>query len=335
MSLKQVAVNFLKVKLGFIITYCINTTILVALIYLTSGFTEFIYPITVSLFILLVYLLFAGMNFLSFTKKLEDAKSSPNLSIDSLKVEDRVIFTATNDIHNEYHTKLFKLNSIFKERNALFSQWIHNMKVSIAIIDLAYEKGTSQHPQEDYLEDIKEENEKLKINLEESLNVLRLDEFSRDYIPEKLSLQRLVLDVINMQKRDFIYQGVFPKVKVDESIEVLTDSKWCKYILKQIISNAVKYSPYQESKIVMISATKNEDSVELEIQDEGIGIAATDLPRVFDPFFTGENGRTHESATGIGLYMVKTISKSLGHQISITSIEGKGTKVKLSFLSKV
>ncbi|WP_042352960.1 sensor histidine kinase [Bacillus massiliigorillae] len=335
MSLNQVIRNFLKAKLGFIAAYCMNTILLIILIYLLSGYSKFIYPITISLFILLVYLLFAAMKFWNFSRKLEDAKLSPNLEIDPLKVEDRLIFEVTNDIHAEYHTKLYKLNSTFKERNALFSQWIHNMKVSIAIIDLAYEKGANQQQKLDYLEDIKEENEKLKTNLEESLNVLRLDEFSRDYIPEKLSLQRLVLDVVNAQKRDFIYQGVFPKVQIDESIEVLTDSKWCKYILKQIISNAIKYSPHQVQKTIIITALQTEQSVELEIQDEGIGIAASDLPRVFDPFFTGENGRKNESATGIGLYMVKTIVKSLGHQISITSIEEKGTKVRLSFLSKV
>mgnify|MGYP000966078363 FL=1 len=65
----------------------------------------------------------------------------------------------------------------------------------------------------------------------------------------------------------------------------------------------------------------------LTIRDEGIGIEAEDVPRVFDLFFTGKNGRNHKAATGIGLFMVKHIAKQLGIEVTLTSAVGEGTSV--------
>jgi hypothetical protein len=80
---------------------------------------------------------------------------------------------------------------------------------------------------------------------------------------------------------------------------------------------------------------QNTEETILSIKDEGMGINAEDIPRVFDPFFTGSNGRIDRNATGIGLYMVKYISQKLGHKISINSKKGEWTEFKITFLSKM
>lgn len=328
MSFIQLMVNLLKVKSGVIMIYAVNTFLLILLSYLLYGYDQFLYPVSISIFILVVYLIIAGFKLYAFTKKMNEAKSSPHMEVDELNVEDTLIFGTMNDIHDKYNQHIYKMNSAFKERNTLFSQWIHNMKVSISIIALASEKGS-----EDAIEDIKEENMKLKQNLEECLNVLRLDDFSRDYMPEKVNIHSIVTQVINTKKRDFIYQGVYPKIEIDPSVEVYTDQKWCSYIIEQILSNAIKYS--EKNQNVTITSLVKSDEISLIIKDHGVGIAKEDLPRVFDPFFTGKNGRSHSSATGIGLYMVKYISQKLGHGLHIDSQEGVGTEVTLSFLSKM
>ncbi|MNJ62145.1 Sensor histidine kinase GraS [compost metagenome] len=69
----------------------------------------------------------------------------------------------------------------------------------------------------------------------------------------------------------------------------------------------------------------------LEIEDEGIGIPDSDLPRVFDAYFTGENGRKFQESTGMGMYLVKEICHKLGHEIELESVEGKGTAVRILF----
>jgi two-component system, OmpR family, sensor histidine kinase YxdK len=71
--------------------------------------------------------------------------------------------------------------------------------------------------------------------------------------------------------------------------------------------------------------------VVLEIEDEGVGIPKSDLPRVFDPYFTGENGRIFQESTGMGLFLVKQICDNLGHQVEIESTVNKGTTIRIIF----
>lgn len=205
------------------------------------------------------------------------------------------------------------------------------MKTSVTVIGLACEKSSLSIDFKSCINDIEDENNILKKNLEECLNILRVDDFSRDYIINSCNLNELVNIVVNSKKRDFIYKGVYPKVNIDKDIYVYTDRKWFEYMLGQIISNSIKYS----NDKVEISAKNNiNNTIELLIKDNGIGISKEDLPRVFDPFFTGSNGRRERSATGIGLYMVKVISKKLGHSIEIESEFKYGTSVKITFKSE-
>ena len=67
----------------------------------------------------------------------------------------------------------------------------------------------------------------------------------------------------------------------------------------------------------------------LVIEDTGIGISQEDLPRIFEKGFTGYNGRRDKKSTGLGLYLCKTIMDKLNHKITITSVEGEGTRVAL------
>ena len=78
----------------------------------------------------------------------------------------------------------------------------------------------------------------------------------------------------------------------------------------------------------------NIDGKTLCIADSGIGIAAEDLPRVFEMGYTGYNGRRDCHATGIGLYLCNRICKNLGIGLSATSATGKGTTIRLDLSQK-
>lgn len=335
MSLIKLIINVIKVKKSALSAYIINTAILVVFYYLIFNSREVFYPISISLFILMIYLSIEIFGFYKLNNKLNEAKISPEIEVNNSDIEERMIFNSINHIHSDYHNRLYKMKSQYKDRNTLFSQWIHNMKTSITVIDLACEKATLDNSSKDSLQDVIDENRKLKTNLEECLNILRLDDFSRDYIPEKVNLNKIVFAVVNSKKRDFIYRGVYPKVEIDKNIEVLTDKKWCSYMIEQILANAIKYSPKHENKNIYITLRTNKDEIILMIKDEGIGIDTEDVPRVFEPFFTGNNGRNDRSATGIGLYMVKFISQKLNHKVGISSNKGQGTEARISFLSKL
>lgn len=335
MCLMVLIVDVFKLKKRSIIVYVLNTLLLVVFYWLLLDSKEVLYPVIISLFIFIIYFWVELIKYKSFIRRLSEAKKSPNYKDKTLDFDEQIVFNTIEAIHNEYISKFYKLHSVQKNRDSLFSQWIHNLKTSITVIDLAAEKGAVDNSSQSFLQDIIEENNKLKINLEQCLNVLRLDDFSRDYLPGKVNLFGLINEVVNSKKREFIYKGVYPKVDIDKEVEVYTDKKWCCYMIEQIISNAIKYSKGHESKKIYIDCKKHDDKVLLSIKDEGCGIGKEDMPRIFDAFFTGNNGREDRSATGIGLYMVKLISEKLGHKVWGESIKGEGSVFNISFLSKM
>lgn len=94
---------------------------------------------------------------------------------------------------------------------------------------------------------------------------------------------------------------------------MLTDSKWLAFVLEQLLTNAIKYTP-ERGRIALRLEGRT-----LLLQDSGIGIRAEDLPRIFEKGFTGCNGREEQHSTGLGLYLCRRILDKLGHPIRISS----------------
>ena len=109
---------------------------------------------------------------------------------------------------------------------------------------------------------------------------------------------------------------------------VYSDEKWVRFILNQLIANAVKYRTGQP--VLRFSARRQQDHVSLVVEDNGIGIPSSDLPRIFEKGFTGQNGRIVQQSTGIGLYLCKRLCEKLGIGITADSSE-HSTAISLSF----
>ena len=69
-----------------------------------------------------------------------------------------------------------------------------------------------------------------------------------------------------------------------------------------------------------------------DCEDEGIG-SPEDIPRIFEPFFTGQNGRLVPESTGMGLYFVRQVLARLGHTVEVQSAVGRGTAITITFSS--
>lgn len=335
MYLMELIIKVGKAKSRELLALAINTSVIILFYYLLFENSEVIYPVMLSGFIISIYFIFEVIKYRVFQEKLKDSEVSPNYTNTNLSSDEDEILNTISNIHREYLNRIDTLKQEIDEREQLFSQWIHNMKTSITVIDLACEKDELSNGINKCIQDIKEENSILKKNLEECLNVLRLDDFSRDYITTSCNLKDIVNTVVNSKKRDFIYKGVFPTVSIDGDINIYTDRKWCIYMLEQIISNSIKYSEDNKGNKIEISAVRNNEEIKLLIKDAGIGINKEDLPRVFEPFFTGNNGRKERSSTGIGLYMVKIIAKKLGHSIKLDSQVDIGTEFKIVFKDNI
>jgi signal transduction histidine kinase len=126
------------------------------------------------------------------------------------------------------------------------------------------------------------------------------------------------------------YASVFIHKKLALRLEplnqtVVTDEKWLTFVIEQLLSNALKYTPEGTISIYMDPGEEKT----LVIADTGIGIQPEDLPRLFEKGFTGYNGRMDKKSTGLGLYLCRSILKKLRHGISIRSALGQGTQVRV------
>ena len=105
--------------------------------------------------------------------------------------------------------------------------------------------------------------------------------------------------------------------------------KWCGFVLEQLILNAVKYCP--AGFTLRLQGRAGAAGALLTVADDGPGIPAADLPRVFDKGFTGENGRRYPHATGIGLYLCRRLCSQMNMGIAAESAPGRGTALTLTF----
>lgn len=215
-----------------------------------------------------------------------------------------------------------------EEQKDYIDSWVHEIKVPLAAAQLLLKTVEFDIADNKF---ISLENELNKINdyVEQVLYVARLDSFSKDYLIQETSLKALVQPVLRGQANYFIQKNIHFAIEGEDQ-QVLTDKKWLSFIFKQLISNAIKYTP--ENGQILIRIATNETGTFLEVQDNGIGIPKADIRRIFDKGFTGENGRIGQThSTGLGLYLAKNLAKQLGVELSVASKVHEGTTMTLFF----
>lgn len=160
-----------------------------------------------------------------------------------------------------------------------------------------------------------------------ALQYQRVSSTENDFVLEKVSVDGVIRDTIKKYAKIMIRRHIGINYS-GTGQEVYTDGKWLAFMLEQILSNAIKYTP---QGFVTIETAEGKDRFFITIKDTGIGIKAEDLPRVFEKGYTGYNGHADKKATGIGLYLCRQMADKLGHTIRMESEIGKGTKVWIGF----
>ncbi|MEW8962985.1 HAMP domain-containing histidine kinase [Romboutsia sp. CE17] len=231
-----------------------------------------------------------------------------------------------NQQYNQYRLKIQEQNKIHNDHLTFINHWIHQMKTPVSVINLLLQ----EYEGEEVSSNIQQELDKIDKGLNMAMYFARLDQFQKDFSVEKVNLYNDVIELVNKERRLFIKNRIIPKVELDKDLVVYSDKKWLRFIIEQIIINGVKYSK-DYGKYLIIKNIENSEYIIINIIDEGIGIPKKDIKRVFEPFFTGKNGRKFGESTGMGLYIVKKVCDNLGHRVEIKSEIEKGTRVSILF----
>ncbi len=221
---------------------------------------------------------------------------------------------------------LERIGEVERERGeyrTYIEQWVHEVKTPITALKLLCENNRSPFSRE-----VLAELENINRCAEQALYYARSEHTEKDYSIREMSLADVVHGAIADNK--YLLRQCDMAITVDDLEPVVyADDKWVRFILNQIISNAVKYRS-SEQPVLHIFTERSGDQVLLSIADNGIGIPESDLPRIFEKGFTGQNGRTIHSSTGIGLYLCKRLCDKLGIGLAASS-SGSGTTITLAF----
>ena len=203
-----------------------------------------------------------------------------------------------------------------------YTLWAHQVKTPIAAMRL-----TLQNEDSPLSRRLTAELGRIERYVEMVLAYLRLDGTSTDYVLREYELDPILRSAVKKFSAEFIERRLALDLR-PTGARVLTDEKWLAFVLEQLLSNALKYTPEGTVSIYM------EAPATLCIADTGIGIAPEDLPRVFDAGYTGLNGRMDKHASGLGLYLCRRVCRNLGHGLTAESVPGKGTVMRLDLSRK-
>lgn len=213
-----------------------------------------------------------------------------------------------------------------REYREYIESWVHEIKAPMTAAQLIcrnMDNGTRCR--------LTPELAQIEAHVERALFYARAESPEQDCVIRKSNLAEIVSEAIRNHQSLLIQSGMRVETKDLDTI-VYTDSKWACFILGQLLQNAARYRG--EHPAVTLSARTLGKQVQLQVQDNGIGIPSHELPRVFDRGFTGSNGRTRGGSTGMGLYLCRKLAHFLEIAVQITSVENEGTCVWLTFPAK-
>ena len=239
--------------------------------------------------------------------------------------EGELFYQILYDINKSMIENVKEYNLSITDFKEYVEMWIHEVKIPIASLTLISHNHQNEIDKK-YIEQIR----KLDNYIDQILYFVRSENVEKDYIIKEKKLQEIIKNVALKNKDDLLENAVRLDVDVHNE-KVLTDSKWLEFILNQIINNSIKYKRKNTESYIKIKANEDKDRLYLTICDNGIGIPKSDIKRVFDKSFTGENGRTMTKSTGMGLYIAKKLCDKLGHKITVESEINEYTKITIIF----
>lgn len=304
---------------------------------------DLVYAAVLDAIFLLITVLVGFFRYSSKVKALSNALKRP-------VGEQAQLPEATGDVEILYH-RLLENQSIARSESEssaairqsqmrdYYSMWVHQIKTPISAMKLLLEAEReelgqlicddeqSQYLLSDNMDSFEDELFRIEEYVSMALQYQRVSSTENDFVLEKVSVDGVIRDTIKKYAKIMIRRHIGINYS-GTGQEVYTDGKWLAFMLEQILSNAIKYTP---QGVVTIETAEEKDRFFITIKDTGIGIKAEDLPRVFEKGYTGYNGHADKKATGIGLYLCRQMADKLGHTIRMESEIGKGTKVWIGF----
>ena len=240
-------------------------------------------------------------------------------------LEGEILYEALCDVNKSMCEKVSEYKRSASDFRDFIEMWVHEVKLPVASLQLM-----AHNHRDEIGEKYTEQLRRIDGYTDQVLYFARSENAEKDYIIKETSLKRTVANVAIKNREAAQLAGASIETE-GLDVTVLTDGKWLEFMLGQFMANSLKYTVAGREPEINISAEELDDRVLLHFRDNGAGIPESDIPRVFDKSFTGENGHTYAKSTGMGLYIVKCLCDKLGHGISVISERGSFTEFTIAF----
>lgn len=238
-------------------------------------------------------------------------------------------YDALRSVAAQANARVGELASRERDYREFVETWVHEIKTPLSAADLMIENLDDRR-----LKPLAHELDRVSAYVEQALYYARSNSVENDYLVRTCTLTQLVGTAVKSRAQELIGAGVAVGMEGLDH-QVFADPKWINFALGQLIDNAVRYRRPSGARIDftarVLDEGKADERVVLDVRDNGCGISAADVGRVFERGFTGANGRIHARSTGLGLYLVRTLCEKMGLSVSIASVQQEWTCVSLSF----
>lgn len=229
----------------------------------------------------------------------------------------------------EDRTEAYKLDAV---RRDFVENISHELKTPIGAVSILAEALQAAAKQPDqvkkFAKRLTKESERLARITQEIIDLSRLQAADALSMPEVVEIDHVVAAAIDHNRVAAEARDVTIASGGDAGTEVFGDQSLLVVALQNLISNAIVYSP--KGSRVGVGVNSNDGIVEIAVTDQGIGIAADELERVFERFYRIDPARSrHTGGTGLGLSIVKHVAQNHGGDVRVWSQPGYGSTFTL------
>lgn len=295
-------INFLKEEKKVISSFLLNFFIFFIIFFLANLEKKYFFlGIKILTFLLIIYLV---INYFKYNKILSIKEQNARLIIENNQLNEQI-------------------DEERKDIQEYFLLWVHQIKTPITVLNLLIRKEKLDSKK------IKEQIFYIEQYTNMAISYIKLRDRNSDMDISVVKLDDIIKKLLKKYSTIFIEKRITLNYNSIEN-EIISDSKWLFILIEQILSNSLKYT-----KKGSITIKYNEKENALLIIDTGIGIKEEDMKKIFDLGYSGFNGRVNEKSSGLGLYLVKKISKILDIEVKAKSTLNKGSTFYIYFNSKL
>lgn len=236
------------------------------------------------------------------------------------------------ELSQKYQQKVNDMAELKADILDFFLIWVHQIKTPIAASKLLLsstnklgENISASNLSIDEKQQLRAEVLQIEKYSDMALGYLKLSNDDTEIFVDSVDLNQIIKNLLKKYAVLFINEDINVQYAEIER-NVISDSNWLTLAIEQLISNAAKYSKGESVKIYFCDEENS-----LVIQDTGIGIPESDLPKIFDRGYSGFNGKGYRNSTGVGLYLAKKILDRLGCSIHVESKQGIGSEFSIFF----